>query len=364
MIISNRTIFFIISIASENRLQIYMFIRGLRIQLHILLAVSIIVFSGCKHDRLDVDLKGIRVELLVKRLDVDLFEMDLSSGGVDTSALIQKYDPFLTDYCEGIVRIGSPRSPSFQYSIAQFITDESMRKLYDDTKQQYADVSKLNAELTEAFSYFRYHFPDSAIPEVVYNISALNYGVVSAQNTLAIGLDMFLGADYPVYPLVGFPQYMYENMKREQVVPQAMKGWVQSMFEESTKRSTLLDHIVFEGKLLYALDAVLRDAPDSVRIGYSPQSMSWCSQYETKVWVTLVDSKLLYTTDQMDISKWVSQAPFIAGIPKQSPGRLGQWVGWQIVRKYMNEHPEVSLQELFSNNDAQSILAASKYKPK
>ncbi|MDP6908230.1 MAG: gliding motility lipoprotein GldB, partial [Flavobacteriales bacterium] len=83
-----------------------------------------------------------------------------------------------------------------------------------------------------------------------------------------------------------------------------------------------------------------------------------------RIWAHLVDNELLYTTDKMLVNKWVNQAPFIAGIPKQSPGRLGQWVGWQIVRNYMKESPEVTIQNLMDNQNAQEIFTRSKYKPK
>ncbi|MDP6908231.1 MAG: hypothetical protein QF371_01935, partial [Flavobacteriales bacterium] len=92
------------------------------------------------------------------------------------------------------------------------------------------------------------------------------------ETTLAIGLDMFLGADYPIYPMAGLPKYRFDNMKRDQIVPQAMKGWLQSMFETDVERSTLLDYMVFEGKLLYVLDAVLRNSTDSIKIGFRPES--------------------------------------------------------------------------------------------
>lgn len=341
-----------------------MFIRGFRISSFWWLFVATIVIYGCNNDPLDVNLDGIEVELDINRLDQDLFGLDPTAGQTDTKSLEEKYGQFLTDYCEGVLRIGNPQNPSFPYSVAQFITDESMLTLYVDVQEQYEEVSDINAELTEAFTYFKYHFPDSAVPEIVYNISALNYAIVATERTLAIGLDMFLGADYTIYPLIGLPKFMFDNMKKEQVVPQAMKGWLQSMYEEHSKRSSLLEYMVFEGKILYVLDATLRETADSVKIGFRPNSMQWCADYETRIWQHLVDEKLLYSTDHMDINKWVNQAPFIAGIPKQSPGRLGQWVGWQIVRKYMAENPTVSVQELMLNQDAQSILAQSKYKPK
>jgi uncharacterized protein YjaZ len=99
-------------------------------------------------------------------------------------------------------------------------------------------------------------------------------------------------------------------------------------------------------------------------MGFTPDEMSWCTENEARIWAHLVDEELLFKTEYMTINKWINQAPFVAGIPKESPGRLGQWVGWQIVRAYMNENPSITVQELMQNDNAQDILNRSKYKPK
>lgn len=322
------------------------------------------ILQGCNNDPLDVDVSRLEPKLEFKRLDQDLFALNPATGQTETEELKAKYSDFLTDYCVGVLRIGNPESESFGYTLAQFITDENMKALYDDVQNEYSDISEIEDGLTRAFSYYMYHFPDSTVPDIVFNISAMNYAIVATPTTLAIGLDMFLGADYPVYPMVGLPQYMIKNMKPQQVVPQSMKGWLQSMYETEAKRNSLLDHMVFEGKLLYAMDALLRETPDSIKIGFSPNDMTWCKTYEARIWAHLVDQELLYTTEYMDINKWINQAPFVSGIPKDSPGRLGQWVGWQIVRNYMEHNPKTSVIQLMENQNAQDILARSKYKPK
>lgn len=326
--------------------------------------LAIFALSGCNNDPLDVDISNLDPNLTFKRLDQDLFELNPAAGHTNTDQLYTEYGEFLVDYCEGVLRIGHPEAESFPYSVAQFITDESMKTLHDDVQIEYEDITGIEQELTDAFTYYMYHFPDSTIPEIVFNVSALNYAIVATPKTLGIGLDMFLGADYPIYPMVGLPQYMYKNMKPEQVVPQAIKGWLQSMYETGAKRDNLLEYMVFEGKLLYATDALLRDAADSVKIGFNPEAMEWCNTYEARIWAHLVDQELLYSTEYMNINKWINQAPFVAGIPKDSPGRLGQWVGWQIVRSYMKNNPGLSMLQLMENQNAQDILSSSNYKPK
>ena len=323
----------------------------------------VVAITGCERNPHLIDLSGSEVQLELKRLDEDLFELKGNEVEEAIPQLEARYGDFLEDYTAGVLRIGRVGDPAFAYSLAQFITDASMRSLYDDSRKDYTEVSDLHRQLDLAFSYFHHHFPDSTVPEVVFNISGLNYAIIATQTTLAVGLDMFLGADYPAYPMVGLPQYMFRNMKRDQLVPQAMKGWLQSMYEETAPQNTLLDQMVFHGKILYALDALLPEWEDSAKIGYTREEMRWCEASEKQVWNHLLEQELLYSNDQIMVNKWVNQAPFIVGIPKQSPGRLGQWVGWVIVRRYMQENPDITLQELMADTDPQRILSRSRYKP-
>lgn len=322
----------------------------------------VLLATGCTTNPHAVDLNGAELTVELKRLDEDLFQ-DTTGIQVDVSALQGKYGEFLRDYTVGVLRIGDPVDPGFAFSLSQFTSDASMRTLYDDSRKDFTDVTDIHVQLNKAFSYFHYHFPDSTVPQVVLNISGLNFAIVATENTLGIGVDMFLGADYGVYPLVGLPQYMFRNMKRDQVVPQAMTGWLQSMYEETAPNNNMLDRMIFHGKILYALDATLVEWPDSAKIGYTQEEMKWCAESETAVWAHIIEQQLLYSTDQLLLNKWMNQAPFIAGIPKQSPGRLGQWVGWQIVRRYMKEHPETTLQDLMATKAPQEILSRSRYKP-
>jgi len=68
----------------------------------------------------------------------------------------------------------------------------------------------------------------------------------------------------------------------------------------------------------------------------------------------------------MKIQTYLNEAPFTPGLGEknESAPRLGIWTGWQIVRQYMENHADITLQQLMANNDAQTILNDSKYRPK
>jgi hypothetical protein len=79
-----------------------------------------------------------------------------------------------------------------------------------------------------------------------------------------------------------------------------------------------------------------------------------------------VKNKDLYTTDMFVINKYLDDGPFTnaKGIPQDSPPRLGEWIGWQIVRKYAGQLELKDMHLLFENTNAQEFLTKSEYKPK
>jgi hypothetical protein len=74
---------------------------------------------------------------------------------------------------------------------------------------------------------------------------------------------------------------------------------------------------------------------------------------------------LLFSTDIQLNKRFLDTAPFSKFYMEQdnlSPGSVGVWVGWQIVRSYM-KHNDVSLQKLLTINEL-DLFKKSKYKPR
>ena len=82
------------------------------------------------------------------------------------------------------------------------------------------------------------------------------------------------------------------------------------------------------------------------------------------MWAFYVDKEILFSSSHMEIIKYIGEGPFTSGFPENSPGRTGWWLGWQIVKSYMRSHDNVTLEQLFLEENAQKILTQSKYKPK
>ena len=321
------------------------------------LLLIIVSISGCATDPLDVDLSSHQVQVQLHRSERMIFNLNDSSA-------IESFGEFLPLYGQYVLGIGHPDDIGFRSELGRFSGNADMRSLYTKSEELFPESTDIETQFNQAFSYYKFHFPDQVIPQMVTNISGLNYAIFLGDTTLGVGLDMFLGSDFEIYPLISIPAYMSRTMTPEYLVAKSMYGWIQGLYEMDSESSNMLEQMVFHGKILYTMDALLYGQADSIKSGFSEAQLEWCDRNELNIWSALIDKDLLYTSDHMSINKWIEPAPFTSGLPQESPGQLGRWVGWQLVRAFMDRYPETTLPELFNKYEAQQILTLSKYKPK
>jgi gliding motility-associated lipoprotein GldB len=329
----------------------------------LLLILSLLV-SACQRNPLKVDISDIKTEAEVVPFGEKLFNIE----GTDTleaiAELSNEYPDFFNLFTYRIIRIGGMGDENFPELMKAFITDTLIREVKAKTDSVFNKPQKLEKELIKAFKYFAWHFPDKEIPTIYTYISGFNQSIVTAENLIGISLDKYLGRDCKYYQqLSTTPQYKIMNMHKDRIVPEVAYAWALTEFEDPNSATNLLDNIVQKGKLMYLVDAMLPDTPDSLKIGYTGEQLNWCKMNELAMWTYLIEHKMLYSNKRMDIVRYINDAPTTSGFPLESPGRTGVWIGWQIVRQYMKKHPEVTLEQLMKNKDHQKILNESEYDP-
>jgi len=174
-------------------------------------------------------------------------------------------------------------------------------------------------------------------------------------------MDMYLGKDYKYYPEL-YPKYLYDKFSPEYLTANSMKALATENFRIESHDNKMLSQMISNGMVLYFTDLVMPDAEDYKKIGYNPEDIHWCFVNEPEIWKFLIDHDLLYTVDTEKQKLYVAPGPSSSGMPKDAPGNVGTWVGWQIVRAYAKKHPDFSFEELLQK-DPQTILTQSGYKP-
>ncbi len=330
----------------------------------IVFIVGITALISCnKKNKLDIDTSDIKFEVNIKRLDQDVFEIDPGNIEEEAAELINEYNEFFELYSARIIKLGNPYNKGYENLLLGFITDYTMNKVYQKTMEIYPDIQGLENEIEDAFKRYTYYFPERTVPAVYTYIGGFNQSIVVADSILGIGLDKYLGKDCEFYDRLGIANYLQQNMNKENVPFDAMRAWVSTEFVYNDSVDNLVNNLVYQGKIQYFLDAMFPNTADSLKIGFEASQIRWCIKNEKQMWNYLVENKLLFTTDYMTIVKHINPAPFTSGYPQESPGKASVWLGWQIVRAYMERNTDITLKELMLNDDYQKILSESRYEP-
>ncbi|MFP4663350.1 MAG: hypothetical protein ACLFM1_02880 [Bacteroidales bacterium] len=325
-----------------------------------LLIVHLVFFD--KKGRLDVNVSDIEVDMDIKRFDQDLFDYDVSLE-THVAELEDNYPRFFFLFTEQIIRIGNTGDKNFYEYLEAFLKDYSVEQAKTAADKEFSDISDLESSLKEGFRHYRYYFPEKEVPEIVTFVAGFNHSVVTDEDLIGIGLDKYLGADSELYAKMKIPEYAVRNMRKEMIPVDCMKALAQMEYPNQDSSDYLVFEMIYQGKLMYFLDAMFPAMPDSLKIGYSARDISYCRHFEQSMWEHMVSEELLYSTDYLKQRKYTGEAPFTAAFGNDSPGRTGVWIGWQIVRAYMKSE-DVSLPELMQETDYQKILNRSRYQPK
>lgn len=315
---------------------------------YLLLAVFAVMATSCKkEDKVSEAAEAIPVKMEIERFDKLFYE----SKPEDLSQLKNQYPFFFPAGNADTVWTNKLSNPL-------------LRELYGEVKKKYPDNAAFEDDLEQLFKRVKFYYPEIKTPKVITLISEVDTDVkaIYTDSLALISLDTYLGKDHRYYE--GFPKYMRQGFEPSQMMPDLVSSFSHGKIAPPSDRS-LLGQMIYFGKELYMKDMLLPDATDGAKIEYTDEQIQWCKENESEMWKYFINNKILYDTDVKLMQRFVSVGPyskFYLEIDNESPGRVGQWLGWQIVRSYM-ENNDISMQKMLAM-DAKEIFDNSKYKPK
>lgn len=332
------------------------------------LVSSVLIFSlvlcGCgnRYQYIPKDIEPVTVDIV--RFDSALLAVRADSTMQDIRRLYAEYEAFIPLYVEGVLRLPMSDTAYFSEQLAIFLVDTTMGLAQTNAlaKERFANIDSIQNALNIAFSRLHYLYPDWVIPTVYLFVSGFNSTVIYYEDMLGVGVDMYLGSDYPYYNQVVY-DYQKSTMQKEYVVRDLMSMYLAYNIAYNSEYNRLLEQMIFRGKQLFLLSQLLPDTPAWQVIGYTPEQWTWCEQYERAIWNRIMEKRDLFKTESRILNSYMNEGPFTAEVTQDSPGRLGLWVGWQIVKSYMHHNQEITIHDLINEGDAQKILEQSFYKP-
>lgn len=244
-------------------------------------------------------------------------------------------------------------------------TDTLQLELENEVDKVFKDFAKESEEMTALFKHITYYFPGFKAPKVITLISEVNYNdrVILADSLLLLGLDNYLGAEHRFY--AGLPNYVAKGLDKSYLLPN-MASAIAKKVNGYPRDRTFLSRMVYYGKELYLIDKFLPNKEDYQKINYTKEEMDWALENEEQIWRHFIEQELLYSTAPKLNQRFLDPAPFSKfglELDSESPGRLGRYIGWQIVKAFVNKNPTITPSQLLSI-PADDILKKSNYKPR
>lgn len=315
---------------------------------YLVILLAFLVLSCDKKSKVEKAVEEIPMEMKVVRFDKAFFE-----AKPENLPQLKTQYPFFFD----------PATPDTYW--LEKMQNKDWRELYAEVQKKYSTFDAQKEAIEELFKHIKYYFPQVKTPQIYTVISEMdqNSKAIYANDKLLIALELYLGKDHKFYG--EFPVYLRQNFDERQMLPDVVHSFAEGIIVPPSDNS-FLAQMVYHGKALYLKDILIPDYTDGERIGYSDEQIKWSQENESYIWRKFIDDKVLFSSDSKLASRYLNVAPFskfYLEIDNESPGRIGQWIGWQIVRSFMENNPEVKIQDMLKM-DGKELFEKSKYKPK
>lgn len=314
-----------------------------------------------------IDVSNEKIALKTIRFDQELYACDTNNLIRDVDRLGNRYPDFSAVFFNQLT--GFRRSDSdeiFYNAVRHFLTYKDYKGLMDTVKQKFPNTQKTDEELEELFKYIHHYYPNQKYETVYYFVSGLNYWkAITIDSVVGVGLDMFLGKDYPYYASVQIPEYETKRCEPRFIPVFVAKTIYEKMFPIEQEGKDLLNLMLQNGRELLFTSYMLPDIPEYDIMGYTKEQWMWCEENEAMIWSFFSKKNLLYDTQWQDMIRYVTDGPNSSGMPAEAPGNIGSWIGWQIIKQYWKAHPDKTLQDILKDKlNAQALLESAKYRPR
>ncbi|HUS01949.1 MAG TPA: hypothetical protein VMY77_09490 [Chitinophagaceae bacterium] len=329
--------------------------------------VAASIFFSCRNNDIP-DVSNIKVNLKVLRFEKDFFAIDTNNILNELQRLRIKYPSFINDFTNQILGFDYKTPPdSLTKYIHLFIRD--YRFVKDSADKLFADLDPQVKEIKKGLQFVKYYFPTYNLPyQVITFIGPFDgYSDVITSEAFAVGLQLHMGSNFSFYKSDFsrdiFPEYISRKFTAEYIPVNCIKNIIDDMYPDKTVGKALIEQMVEKGKRLYLLDKFMPHTPDYLKIGYTETQLKDSHANEAVIWDFFLNNDLLNNADQNIVKNYIGESPKTQELGEGSPGNIGAFSGWQIVKKYMDKNPKTTLPELMKK-EAREIYSQSKYKPR
>jgi hypothetical protein len=301
---------------------------------------------GCETPTQDPAKFGPITKIKEIRFDSAFFAMDSMNFESDLTKLVQQYPQFSEDYFNRILML-SPKKESKK--ILAFY--KAYLPIYQATTKVQAS-KKASPEIEAAFNRFHFYFPTYTLPkQLFYFIGPLEtYGNVVTKDGLAIGLQLYMGAEsswyYSEQINTIYPTYISRQFAPEFIVVNAIQNILNDYDPLAINGKQLIEQMIEIGKRQFIVSQCLPTASDTLLLGYTGDQLKALEDNKADIWTFLSSQNRLFSVDRNLTAAILSEAPYNDYFGENIPGNVGKYIGYRIVQSWMNQQAAKSKSDL------------------
>lgn len=191
-------------------------------------------------------------------------------------------------------------------------------------------------------------------------ISPYNQAVVThPDGYVFVAVNHYLGEQNAAY--AGFPEYLKQRKIISRMPVDIVMAVVASENEpQLADDASLLNHLLYQGALLTQTQKRLpKETSEATLLGMTPEEYEWCETNEPQIWKTLIERKLLYSTDTEIINRLLRPAPGSPLISAKAPGQAALYCALKLVQAYERKTGDTALPQPVFYNNSQSLIKAA-----
>ena len=328
--------------------------------LFVFLISTLILFYSCSNKDVCIpspDISEINISLDIDRLDKKLFKIRTRT---ELKEILDKNFAFSEIF---LGRSQYPFDSIFVNRFFELLHNPSIDTLWTETDSVFGDLQDIKVQFEDAFKRIKYYYPEFSPPKIQFVFTGLTHDMYVSDTLIIIGLDYYLGNGASYRP-VNIPDYILKRYRKENIVPNSLLLLSEKYNKIDIRDKTLLGEMVFYGKAFYFSKQMLPCIPDSIFLGYSPKEMKDIFGGQEIIWANFIENELLFDTNHHIKDKFIAERPKTFEIGENCPGRIGRWIGWEIVKDYIENNPDSNLPELMKNSNSRIIFEKSGFKPR
>ena len=237
--------------------------------------------------------------------------------------------------------------------LRKFGEQEYVIKIEEELSKRTKKLEVHQLRIHRGFNRLKNTFEALEIPnEIVFANSNFSFNASCYDNSIVVGLERYIGGNHPIIKETlspkDFPEWIKNGMNERFMDRDILSAWISTYLIKETSGYHIAEMIRW-GKIHVITEMCLRIDnndinPDEV-LRWSKEQYDWAIKNETKFYKYLMDENLLFDSNEKNRAYLLNNGPYTIGLPDESPDRMGQFLGYQIVRNYvLNEN--ITLGEL------------------